>query len=66
MVTVTALPICRSLTKFGEFSLIFNKIMDLFGPKRDEVTGEWRKLHNEELDDGAHPLMSLGKSSPGD
>jgi hypothetical protein len=23
----------------------------LFGPKRDEVTGEWRKLHNEELHD---------------
>ena len=23
----------------------------LFGPKRDEVTGEWRKLHNEELRD---------------
>jgi hypothetical protein len=23
----------------------------LFGPKRDEVTGEWRKLHNEELND---------------
>ena len=22
----------------------------IFGPKRDEVTGEWRKLHNEELD----------------
>jgi hypothetical protein len=21
----------------------------LFGPKRDEVTGDWRKLHNEEL-----------------
>jgi hypothetical protein len=21
----------------------------IFGPKRDEVTGEWRKLHNEEL-----------------
>jgi hypothetical protein len=21
----------------------------LFGPKRDEVTGEWRKLHKEEL-----------------
>jgi hypothetical protein len=21
-----------------------------FGPKRDEVTGVWRKLHNEELD----------------
>jgi hypothetical protein len=22
-----------------------------FGPKRDEVTGEWRKLHSEELND---------------
>jgi len=23
----------------------------IFGPKRDEATGEWRKLHNEELND---------------
>jgi hypothetical protein len=23
----------------------------IFGPKRDEVTGEWRKFHNEELRD---------------
>ena len=23
----------------------------IFGPKRDEVTGEWRKLRNEELND---------------
>jgi len=23
----------------------------IFGPKRDEVTGEWRKLYNEELND---------------
>jgi hypothetical protein len=23
----------------------------IFGPKRDEVTGEWRKLHNEDLND---------------
>ena len=23
----------------------------IFGPKLDEVTGEWRKLHNEELND---------------
>jgi hypothetical protein len=21
----------------------------VFGPKRDEVTGSWRKLHNDEL-----------------
>jgi hypothetical protein len=27
-----------------------NKVLRrIFGPKRDEVTGEWRKLHNEEL-----------------
>jgi hypothetical protein len=23
----------------------------IFGPKRDEVTGEWRRLHNEKLND---------------
>jgi len=23
----------------------------VFGPKRDKVTGEWKKLHNEELKD---------------
>jgi hypothetical protein len=29
-----------------------NKVLRrVFGPKRDEVTGEWRKLHNEELYD---------------
>jgi hypothetical protein len=27
----------------------------IFGPKRDEMTGEWRKLHNKEL----HDLYSL-------
>jgi hypothetical protein len=23
----------------------------IFGPKRNEVSGEWRRLHNEELND---------------
>jgi len=23
----------------------------IFGPKRDQVTGEWKKLHSEELND---------------
>jgi hypothetical protein len=23
----------------------------IFGPRRDEVTGKWRRLHNEELND---------------
>ena len=26
-------------------------LMRIFGPKRDEITKEWRKLHNEELND---------------
>jgi hypothetical protein len=29
----------------------------VFRPKRDEVTGEWRKLHNEELNDLYSPLI---------
>jgi hypothetical protein len=31
----------------------------IFGPKRDEVTGEWRKLHNEELRDLYSPLSII-------
>jgi len=29
----------------------------VFGPKRDEVTGEWRKLHKEELRDLYFPIL---------
>jgi hypothetical protein len=29
-----------------------NRVLrEIFGPKRDEVTGEWRKLNNVELHD---------------
>jgi hypothetical protein len=29
-----------------------NRVLSIeFGPKTDEVTGEWRKLHNEKLND---------------
>jgi hypothetical protein len=29
-----------------------NRVLrSIIGPTRDEVTGEWRKLHNEELND---------------
>ena len=29
-----------------------NRVLrEVYGPKRDEVTGEWRRLHNEELND---------------
>ena len=29
----------------------------IFGPKRDEVRGEWRKIHNEELNPLAPELF---------
>ena len=43
-----------SLTLQGETKLrVFeNRVLrKIFGPRRDEVTGEWRRLHNEELND---------------
>jgi len=43
-----------SLTLREEHSLRVceNRVLRrIFGPKRDEVTGEWRELHNEELND---------------
>ena len=35
-----------------------------FGPKRDVVTGEWRKLHNEELNNlySSHNIVQVIKS----
>jgi hypothetical protein len=41
-----------SLTLWEEhrLRLFENRVLRrIFGPKRDEVTGDWRKLHNEEL-----------------
>jgi hypothetical protein len=26
-------------------------LKNIFGPKRDDITGDWRRLHNEELYD---------------
>ena len=28
-----------------------NMVLKIFGPRRDEVTGEWRRMRNEELND---------------
>jgi len=34
------------------FRVFENRVLrGIFGPKRDEVTGEWRTLHNEESND---------------
>ena len=34
----------------------------IFGPKRDEVTGEWRKVHNEEINDLYSLIVRVIKS----
>jgi hypothetical protein len=42
----------HSILKYIYFTVCENRVLRrIFGPKRDEVTGEWRKLHNEELRD---------------
>jgi hypothetical protein len=33
-----------------------NRVLRIFGPKRDEVTGGWRQLHNEGKPEGKRPL----------
>jgi hypothetical protein len=39
--------------------VIENRVLRrIFVPRRDEVTGEWRKLHNKELHD-LYPLPSV-------
>ena len=39
-----------TLTEERRLSVFENRVLrGIFWPKRDEVTGKWRKLHNEEL-----------------
>jgi hypothetical protein len=38
----------------------------IFGPKRDEVTGEWRKLPMRSFIICTHPKISLDKSRQGE
>ena len=41
-----------TLRKEHRLRVFENRVLRrIFGPKRDGVTGEWRKLHNEELND---------------
>jgi hypothetical protein len=42
----------RVLRRIFGLRVFENRVLRrIFGPKRDEVTGEWRKFHNEELHD---------------
>jgi len=49
----------RKLTVFD--NMVLRRI---FGPRREEVTGEWKRFHNEELSDlySSHNIMRVIKS----
>jgi hypothetical protein len=58
-----------SLTLSEEYRLtvVENRVLRrIFGPKRDEVTGEWRKLHNGELHNFYLSRTSLSRSNQGE
>jgi hypothetical protein len=46
------LPLPKTVPHATGLRVFQNRVLRrTFGPKRDEVTGEWRKLNNEELRD---------------
>jgi PAS domain-containing protein len=47
-----------------QYVLANRALRRIFGPKRDEVSGEWRKLHNEELHDlySSRSIIRITKS----
>jgi hypothetical protein len=50
--TCSTVPQPLTLREERRLRVFENRVLRrVFGPKRDEVTGEWRKLHNEELND---------------
>jgi hypothetical protein len=54
-----------TLREERRLKLFENRVLRrVFGPKRDEVTGEWRKLHNDELNDlyCLHNIVRVVKS----
>jgi hypothetical protein len=43
---------CETWSLKQRLTIFENRLLRrIFGPKRDEATGEWRRLHNEELND---------------
>jgi hypothetical protein len=53
------------LTEERRLRVFENRVLrKIFGPKRDEVTGEWRKLHSEYLNDlySSHIFVRVIKS----
>ena len=53
--------VCRFRLRVSE-----NKVLrKIYGAKKDEVTGEWRRLHNEELHNLNSPLPDKKKQRMG-
>jgi hypothetical protein len=53
---------CETLREEHRLRVFDNRVLKIiFGPKRDEVTGEWRNFIIY-----THPQISLGKSSQGE
>jgi len=49
---IAAIIIRRSVFCTTKLRVVENMVLRrIFGPRRDEVTGEWRRLHNEGLND---------------
>jgi len=54
-----------TLREERRLSVFENRMLRIFGPKRDEVTGEWRKLHKELNDLYCSPnIVRVIKSRP--
>jgi hypothetical protein len=52
-----------TLRKKHRLRVFENRVLRrIFGPKRDEVTGGWRELHNEELRDLSQSINKMTKS----
>jgi len=53
-----------ALREEGRLKVFENRVLrEIFGPKRDEVTGKWKRLHNEEPNDlHSSPNIILVKS----
>jgi hypothetical protein len=49
---------------WGHWPRVFENgvLRKIFGHKRDEVTGDWKKLHNEAIYDLCSPIIRVVKS----
>jgi hypothetical protein len=42
----------KNISRIRKLRVFENMVLRrIFGPRRDEITGEWRRLHNKELND---------------